>query len=250
MERLRGDDNVAPDYEVLGVFRDGGAAQYVSVPADNVLPKPQNLGWEETAAFPLTFLTAWHMLGSRRADLRAGETVLVVGANSGVGSAAIQIARVKGARVIATAGSSEKAAQAVSLGADGVIDHYQHAGAIHKQVYELTEGRGVDVVVEHVGQAVFSQCLKALCRGGRLVTCGTTTGPLCDLDLQLMFAKHLTVLGSFMGSMSETLELLPLVVQGSLRPVVDKVYALEDAAEAHRRMERSDHFGKLILVPG
>jgi NADPH:quinone reductase-like Zn-dependent oxidoreductase len=248
-ERLSGDDNIAPDYDIMGLFRDGGYAQYARVPGDNVFPKPANLGWEETAAFPLTFLTAWHMLGARRADAHAGETVLVIGGSSGVGVAAIQVAKAKGCHVIATVGNAEKAARARALGADETIDHYEHKGAIHKQVYALTDKRGVDVVVEHVGPAVFAQCLKALCKGGRLVTCGATSGPVCELDIQLLFAKHITVMGSFMGGMGEMLELLPLVESGALKPMVDTVLPLEDAAKGHERMAKSKHFGKIVLTP-
>ncbi|MCH7472484.1 zinc-binding dehydrogenase [bacterium] len=247
IERLRGDDNIAPDYTILGFIPDGGYAEYVRVPADNVISKPENLSWEEAAAFPLTFLTAWHMLGPRRACLRAGETVLIIGANSGVGTAAIQVAKVMGARVIATVGSAEKAAKARKLGADEVIDHYERKDEIHKAVYALTQGAGVDVVVEHVGPAVFTQCVKALKRGGRLVTCGATSGPKVELDLRMLFAKHLTIYGSYMGSMSETLELLPLIERGILKPVVDKVFPLEQAADAHQRLEGSEHFGKIVL---
>lgn len=249
VERARGDDNVAPDYRVLGHQVDGGYAQYVRVPADNVLPKPERLSFAEAAAFPLTFLTAWHMLGRRRAGLRSGETALVIGGSSGVGTAAIQVAKARGARVIATAGSAEKCARALALGADDAIDHHERAGEIHKAVYALTGGVGVDVVVEHVGPAVFEQCVKALRRGGRLVTCGATTGPKAELDLRMLYAKHLTLYGSYMGSMSESYELLPLVASGALRPVVDSVLPLKDAAEAHRRMEASEHFGKIVLVP-
>ena len=248
LERLRGDDNIAPDYDIYGLFADGGYAQYVRVRADNVFPKPANLGWEETAAFPLTFLTAWHMLGPRRANLRSGETVLVMAGSSGVGAAAIQLAKGRGCHVIATVGSAEKGALAQGIGADETIDHYEHEGQIHKQVYPLTGGRGVDVVVEHVGAKVLGQCLKALRKGGRLVTCGATTGPRVELDLQLLFAKHLTIYGSFMGSMSETLELLPLIERGEVRPVVDSVMPLAEATAAHQRMAQSEHFGKIVLT--
>ncbi len=246
-ERMRGDDNIAADYDILGLFVPGGYAEYVCVPAFNVFPKPDCLSWEETAAFPLVSLTAWHMLGGRRANLRSGESVLVMGGNSGVGTAAIQIAKTSGCRVIATAGNAEKAARCRALGADEVIDHYAHAGQIHKRVYELTNGHGVDVVLEHVGPAVFSQCLKSLKRGGRLVTCGATTGPVTELDLNQVFAKHLTIMGSFMGSISEIIEVLPLVKRGQLRPVVDRVFPLAEAAEAHRYLASGQHFGKVVL---
>jgi NADPH:quinone reductase-like Zn-dependent oxidoreductase len=246
-ERLRGDDNIAADYDILGRFCPGGYAEYVRVPAFNVFPKPDNLSWEETAAFPLTFLTAWHMLGSRRANLRCGESILIMGGNSGVGSAAIQMAKARSCRVYATASGAERMERCRELGADAVIDHYEHAGQIHKKMFELTNGHGVDVVLEHVGQEVFSQCLKSLRRGGRLVTCGATTGPLAELDLNLVFAKHLTIMGSFMGSMSEIVELLPLIRRNQVRPVVDSVFPLADAAEAHRRLECGEHFGKVVL---
>lgn len=250
LERTRGDDNIAADYGIVGLFTDGGYAQYITVPAFNLLPKPARLSWEEAAAFPLTFLTAWHMLGRRRAALQPGESVLVIGANSGVGAAAIQVARARGAGLIlATAGGAQNAVRACELGAEHVIDHYEHAGSIHKQVYALTDGAGVDVVVEHVGPAVFGQCIKALKRGGRLVTCGATTGSTTELDLQMLFAKHLTLYGSFMGSMSESFELLPLVESGVLRPVVDRILTLSEAAEAHRLLEAGGHFGKIVLVP-
>lgn len=250
LERTRGDDNIAADYGIVGLFTDGGYAEYVSVPAFNILPRPQNLSWEESAAFPLTFLTAWHMLGSRRACLQPGETVLVMGANSGVGVAAIQVAKARGAgMVIATAGGPENRKRALELGADEVVDHYEHEGEIHRQVYGLTDGKGVDVVVEHVGAAVFAQCIKSLRRGGRLVTCGATTGGRAELDIQMLFAKHLTVYGSFMGSMSESFELLPLVEDGRLRPVVDRVLPLDQASHAHGLLEQGGHFGKIVLVP-
>ena len=169
---------------------------------------------------------------------------------SGVGTAAIQVAKARGAGlVIATAGGAANARRALELGADEVIDHYEHEGTIHKQVYAITGGQGVDVVVEHVGAAVFAQCVKALKRGGRLVTCGTTTGGRAELDVQMLFAKHLTLYGSFMGSMSESYELLPLVEDGRLRPVVDRVLPLSDAVQAHVLLEQGGHFGKIVLVP-
>lgn len=247
LERLRGDDNMAADYDILGLFSDGGYAQYVKVKADCVFPKPTNISFTEAAAMPLTFLTAWHMLGPKRANLQQGETVLVIGGNSGVGSAAIQIARERGCRVIATVGNAQNAKKAQELGADDTLDHYEHAGNIHKQVFELTGGHGVHVVVEHVGKAVFDQCLKALKKGGRLVTCGATTGPKAEVNLNLVFAKHLTIMGSFMGGMHETLEYLPLVRRGQLKPVVDRVFPLAEAAEAHRYLEDGNHFGKVVL---
>jgi NADPH:quinone reductase-like Zn-dependent oxidoreductase len=246
-ERLRGDDNIAADYDILGRFTPGGYAEYLRVPAFNVFPKPANLTWEETASFPLTFLSAWHMLGTRRANLRCGESVLIIGGNSGIGTAAIQMARARNCRIYTTASSEEKAQRCRELGADEVIDHYQNAGEIHKRVFELTNGHGVDVAVEHVGGEVFAQCIKSLRRGGRLVTCGATAGHISEIDIDLIFAKHLTIMGSFMGSMGEIIEVLPLIRRGQARPVVDRVFPLAEAAEAHRYLANSQHFGKVVL---
>jgi NADPH:quinone reductase-like Zn-dependent oxidoreductase len=189
------------------------------------------------------------MLGPKRGDLRSGESVLIMGAGSGVGTAAIQFAAARGAHVITTVGGADKVAQAKALGAHEVIDHHEHSGEIHKRVYELTGGRGVDLVVEHVGAAVFSQCVKSLRRGGRLVTCGTTTGGQFEVDMQLVYAKHLTLLGSFMGSMGETAEYLPLLERGLVKPIVDRVYELRHAADAQTYMVNGGHFGKIVLVP-
>ncbi|HEY8486302.1 MAG TPA: zinc-binding dehydrogenase [Limnochordales bacterium] len=241
---LSGQDNLCPDYHILGSRLDGGYAQYVVVPAANLLPMPQRLDFAAAAAFPLTFLTAWHML-TRLAGVRPGETVLVWGAGSGVGTAAVQIARLLGARVFATVGSRDKLEQARSLGAEVVLNH--HEQAVDEEVRRLTGRRGVDVVVEHVGQATWEKSLRSLTHGGRLVTCGATTGAEGLTDIRLVFARQLRILGSYMGSKGELWELLPFVESGALRPVVDRVLPLEQAAQAHRIMEERRFFGKLVL---
>ena len=241
-----GDDNLCRSYDVIGRQRNGGYAERVAVPAVNCLPYPDNLAWIEAAAVPLVFLTAWHMLVGR-ARLRAGEDVLVIGAGSGVGSAAVQIARMLGARVIASAGDAAKLARARELGAHETIDHARED--LGKRARELTGKKGVEVVFEHVGGRIFEQGVAALARNGRLVTCGATIGKDASLDLNALFGKHLTLMGSWMGRRSELVEVLEFVRDGRLKPVVDSVMPLAEAAAAHRRIEAREHFGKVVLVP-
>jgi NADPH:quinone reductase-like Zn-dependent oxidoreductase len=241
-----GDDQLCRDYDVLGRRRNGGYAAKVSVPAVNCLPYPENLEWQEAAALPLVFLTAWHMLVGR-ARLKPGEDVLVIGASSGVGSAAIQIARLLGARVIATAGSAAKLERARALGAHEAINHT--GGDFAAEVRALTGKKGVEVVFEHVGGPVFERAVGTLARGGRLVTCGATLGGKVSLDLNLLFGRHLALLGSWMGRRSELVEVLTFVRDGRLKPVVDSVMPLAEARRAHERIEARQHFGKVVLVP-
>jgi NADPH:quinone reductase-like Zn-dependent oxidoreductase len=242
---LDGDDNLCRHYDILGHGPDGGYAEFVVAPARNAHPIPEGLDFAQAAAIPLTFLTAWHML-STRARLKAGEHVLVLAAGSGVGAAAIQIARLLGARVIATASSDAKLEKARGLGAHEVIN-YEADPEFHKRVRQLTSGQGVEVVVEHVGASTWQRSTSSLARNGRLVTCGATTGYDVSLDLRHLFFKQLSLLGSFMGRHSELVELLPFFADGRLRSVVDRVLALEQAAEAHRIMEDRAQFGKLVL---
>jgi NADPH:quinone reductase-like Zn-dependent oxidoreductase len=241
---LSGEDNLCAKYDLLGSRRDGGYAGYIAVPEANLIPLPSHVGFVDAAAFPLTFLTAWQMLVTR-ARLRAGETVLVLAAGSGVGQAAIQLARLWGARVIATAGSDDKLARALDLGADDVIHHYRQD--IVSEVKRLTDRRGVDVVVEHVGQATWEKSVRSLARGGRLVTCGATTGPAGAIDLRVLFARRISLLGSFMGSKGELLRVAALFFAGRLAPVVDMAMPLDAAPEAHRRLEAGSQFGKIVL---
>ena len=243
---LAGDDNLCRQYDVIGRRRNGGYAERVAVPAVNCLPYPENLAWEQAAAVPLVFLTAWHMLIGR-ARLAPGEDVLVIGAGSGVGSAAVQIARLIGARVIATAGGPAKLERARALGAEGLIDHSRED--IAARARELTGKKGVEVVFEHVGGRVFEQGVAALARNGRLVTCGATLGGEVKLDVNVLFGKHLTLLGSWMGRRAELVEALKFVRDGRLKPVVDRVMPLGDAREAHRLIEAREHFGKVVLLP-
>jgi NADPH:quinone reductase-like Zn-dependent oxidoreductase len=239
-----GRDNECRNYTIFGYGRDGGCAEYVLAPEVNLLPMPAGSSFEEAAAVPLVFVTAWHMLVAR-ARLQPGEEVLVLGAGSGVGSAAIQIAKLTGARVIATAGSRAKLDKARELGADEVIDHAQQK--ISDEVRRLTGKRGVDVVFEHVGTATWEQSILSLATGGRLVTCGATTGFAAQLDLRYLFTRQLSLLGSYMGSRAELYTVLRLVGEKRLRPVIDRVFPLDQAVQAHQRLEQRDQFGKIVL---
>lgn len=243
---LSGRDNMCRSYKIIGYLTDGGYAELVSVPEVNIIPKPEWLKPEEAAAVPLVFMTAWHMLVTRAA-VSPGEYVLILGAGSGVGSAAIQIAKLLGAHVIATAGSQEKLRLARVLGADDVINHNEQD--ITAEARRITEKRGVDIVFEHVGSATWEKSVKALAVGGRLVTCGATTGYMGQTDIRYVYSRQLSILGSYMASKAELLKVIELVRQRRLKPVVDKVYPLAEAARAQERMEKREHFGKIVLRP-
>jgi NADPH:quinone reductase-like Zn-dependent oxidoreductase len=240
---IAGQDNFCKDYTLFGSGVQGGYAEFVKSPAVNAIPIPGKLSFEQAAAIPLVFLTAWHMLLTR-AQLRPAEEVFVVGASSGVGSAAIQIAKAVGARVIAGSSSDGKFTRAKELGADEVVSS---RGEFAREVKRLTGGRGVDVVFEHVGQATWAQSVYSLARGGRLVTCGATTGQEGSLNIGYLFARNLSILGSFMGAKSELFAVLELFKRGLLKPVIDCVLPLDQAAEAHRRLENHEQFGKIVL---
>jgi NADPH:quinone reductase-like Zn-dependent oxidoreductase len=241
---LAGDDNLCKSYRIFGEMVDGGCAEYVKAPAVNCVPIPEGLSFEAAAAFPLVSLTAWHMLISR-ARLKPGESVLVLAAGSGVGSAAIQIAKASGAWVIATAGSEAKLAKARELGADETINHSTQK--IATEVKRLTGRRGVDVVFEHVGEATWNESIRSLVSGGRLVTCGATTGFSGAIDIRYLFFRQISLLGSFMGSKADLLAAVEFLKRGLLKPVIDVVMPLEKCAEAHRRLENSEQFGKIVL---
>jgi NADPH:quinone reductase-like Zn-dependent oxidoreductase len=243
---LAGNDNYCRKYTIFGYGVDGGDTELMAVPEYSVIPIPDDLGFEEAAAAPLVFLTAWHMLMTR-ARLQPGEDVLVLAASSGVGQAAIQIAKMFQCRVIATAGGEAKLAKARELGADHVIDHY--AQDIAAEVKKITAKRGVDVVFEHVGVATWPKSLESLSTAGRLVTCGATTGYDAKIDLRFLFAKQWSLLGSFMGTMGELHQVLKFVFRKQLRPVIDRVYPLSEIRAAHERLENKEQFGKIILKP-
>lgn len=245
-ECAAGRDNLCSEYCLYGCQLDGGFAQYAAVRADNVLPKPAQIDWPEAASASLVFLTAWHMLVGR-ADLRPGETCLVMAAGSGVGIAAIQIAALLGARVIAAAGSDEKLEKAKALGADSVVNYTDPEWP--RRVRQLTGKRGVDVVAEHAGEDYFAGCVGALAKNGRLVTCGATSGPMANFDIRLLFAKHLTLYGSYMSSKAEWHEVWKFLATGKLKPVVDRTFPLTEARAAFERMQKREQFGKLVLIP-
>ena len=242
---VSGRDNLCRDYSNLGFMTDGGCAEYVRCPEVNCMPYPENLDWVHAAAVPLVFQTAWHMLVSR-AQLQPGESVLILAAGSGVGSAAIQIAKFFGARVIATAGSDEKLEKAKQIGADEAIHH--GIMPIAKEVRRLTNNHGVDVVFEHVGTATWDESVKSLAPAGRLVTCGATTGYDAKIDLRFLFTRQLSIMGSYMGNKSELRTVLKLVAQGRLAPIVDKVWPLHDCIAAHNYLEKGKQFGKVVLT--
>ena len=239
-----GRDNQCVEYDVLGLRSDGGYAELVSVPIENLIALPDHVDVVAAAAFPLTFLTAWHMLITR-AGLREGDVVLVLAGASGVGQAAIQLARHFGARVLATSAPS-KAERTRALGAEDVLDHY--SGDYAKEVKRLTGGRGADIVVEHVGEATWDRSVRALATGGRLVTCGATTGHAASLDLRHLFARQLSLLGSYMGRFAELREAAALFFSGQLNPIIDKTFPLREAASAQIRLEHKQQFGKVVLT--
>jgi len=216
------------------------------VPAVNCFPIPRGLTFHQAASIPLVFLTSWHML-VERAKIKQGETVLVVGGGSGVGSAAIQVAKMFHCRIIATVGDEDKADLAKQLGADEVILHHQQS--IAEEVKRITDKRGVDVVFEHVGPAVFGECLAAMATNGRLVTCGATTGPIVEVDIPRLFMKHQTIYGSVMGAKHELAQMLPFFAKGILKPVIDNVFPLDEAQIAHELIESRKQFGKVVLDP-
>lgn len=241
---LSGWTSLCDHFTIMGFRRNGGYAEYAVVGAKSAIPVSNRYSFEAWAAAPLVFLTAYHMLVTR-AGLKKGETVLIHAAGSGIGSAAIQLARHLGAKVITTAGTDEKLEKAKRLGAQGLIN-YQKADFVD-EVKRLTKGEGVDVVFEHIGPATWKGSLASLAKGGRLVTCGATSGPKAEMDLRFLFMKQLSILGSYMGGDGELRRVIRLLLQGKLKPVVDSVFPLEEAHKAHQKMESRDLFGKIVL---
>lgn len=244
-ECLSGRENYCARYSIGGEHGNGVQAEFVALDRRRLIPIPAKLSFEEAAAIPLVFMTAWEMLVNKAA-LQPGETVLVWGASSGVGSAAVQIAKAWGARVITTAGNADKAAKAKQLlGADHVIEY--HSQDVLKEIRALTDGRGVDVVVDHVGVATWEKSLRALAKGGRLVFCGATTGPNVSFDLRFVFFKQQSIIGSTMGDRGDLIKVVDWVDQGKLHGVVDRVFERDDIRLAHDYLESGKQFGKVIV---
>jgi NADPH2:quinone reductase len=244
-----GQESLCSTYGILGEHTGGGYREFMAIDAHKVIPIPSKskLSFEEAAAVPLTFMTAWRMLMTR-ARLRAGEDVLIIGIGGGVAVAALQIAKTVGARVFVTSSSDAKLEKARNLGADFLINHVESPD-YHKEIWKLTGKRGVDVIVDSVGEVTWARSLRSLGKGGRLVTCGATSGPNAVTNVNLLFWKQLEILGSTMASRSELDAVLQLVWDGRLKPVVDRVLPLSSAKEAHEILERGEQFGKIVLTP-
>jgi NADPH:quinone reductase-like Zn-dependent oxidoreductase len=242
---LRGEDSLCIEFKILGEHLPGTYAEQVAVPARNALKIPTDLGFEAAAAAPLVFGTAWRMLVSR-AEVRPGEDVLILGAGSGLSTAALQIAKLAGCTVFVTSSSDEKLQKAKALGADVLVNYKSTPWS--KAVWELTGRRGVDVIVDHVGEATFKDSVRSLRKGGRMVVPGATTGPMIELDARYLFWRQLSILGSTMASRREFDEVMKLVFMGRLKPVVDRVFPLEQARMAHEYLDRGEQFGKVVLA--
>jgi len=243
---LTGRDNLCASYGMLGENRDGGCAEFVCIPAVNAIPIPGKLTFNEAAAIPLCFQTAWHMLATR-AQVRPGEDVVVHAAGSGVSTAGIQIAKLLGARVIATAGSDTKLKKAREIGADETINYRKLDFFV--ELKRLTHKIGVDVIFDHIGADTWQANIKSLKPGGRLVICGVTSGYEVATDLRYLFYRRLSLLGSTMGTKGELLQIMNLVERGMLRPVIDSTYPLKEIEAAHARMESRKAFGKIVVNP-
>jgi NADPH:quinone reductase-like Zn-dependent oxidoreductase len=245
-ECQNGREHYCARYGILGENRDGVMADYVTLGEQHLIRKPANISFEEGASIPLVYLTAWEMVVNKGA-IKPWNTVLVWGASSGVGSAAVQIAKAYGARVITTAGTT-KLERARTLGADVVLDHYQQD--IAKEIKQLTSGRGCDLIIEHTGVKTWAASMRSLAKGGRLVLCGSTRGPEVSIDLRFLFARQQTIMGSTMASRGDMVPILKMVEAGKLRAVVDRVFPFDEIAQAHEYLEAGKHFGKVVLKIG
>ncbi len=243
---LSGNDNMCVSYDIMGLRSNGGYAEFAKAPCVNIIPLPKGLDFDGAAAVPLVFLTAWHMLITK-ACLLPGEDVLILGAGSGIGTAAIQIAKLCGARVIAAAGTDEKCEKAKRLGADEVINY--KVLDFEREVKKLTQSKGVEVVFEHIGPDTWDKSIRSLSKRGRLVICGATSGPKVEIDLRYFFTRQLSIFGSYMGTKAELIDLLKSFEQKRLKPVIDRKFPLKEAKDAHQFMMDRKQFGKLVLNP-
>jgi len=243
----RGEHSVSPGYVIIGEHLPGTHAEYAAVPAKNLYPLPENLSFENAAAAGLVFLAAWRML-VRRAGIEAGQSVLVIGAGGGVNSAAVQIAKHLGCTVYATTSAEAKMKRAVELGADEAVNYRENPDWA-KTIYKMTGKRGVDIVVDNVGQATLPDSMRVVARGGKIVIVGNTSGYDARLDTRYIFGKQIQIIGSTMGNHEDYLRVMELVSAGKLRPVIDRILPLEQGVEAVRLMERGEKFGKIVLTP-
>ncbi|MDN3514089.1 MAG: zinc-binding dehydrogenase [Candidatus Brocadia sp.] len=241
---ITNNDSMCNSFKIMGFQMQGGYAEFARAHVDNIIPISNKYSFEEWAAVPLVFLTAWHMLITR-GQLKPGENVLIHAAGSGIGSAAIQIARLAGANVITTARGKEKLEKAKQLGADQVIDYSKENYA--ERVKEITNNKGVDIIFEHIGPDTWEKNLQCLAKGGRMVVCGATSGPQVAVELRLLYMKQYTIMGCYMGSKKELLDVLSLVELGKLRPVIDSTFPLKDASAAQQKMLNRENFGKIVL---
>jgi NADPH:quinone reductase-like Zn-dependent oxidoreductase len=243
---VKGEHSLCVSYGILGEHTHGGLAELVKVDGQKVLKLPEPISYEDAAAFILVNMTAWRMLVTQ-ARLRAGEDLLIIGVGGGVSSTAVQIGKLCGARVIVTSSSDEKLARAKALGADEGVNHAKEDWA--RAVSQKTGRRGVDVVLENVGAATWAGSIRSLAKGGRLVTCGGTSGPICETDVRLVFWKQISIIGSTMASNSEFQEVMAQLFRGRLRAIVDSVTPLRDGVAAQQKLAEGKQFGKLVLVP-
>ena len=243
---ISGYENLCDTQQLLGFQTDGGYAELVKAPAINAIPIADTLSYHNASALPIAYLTAWHMLITR-ARLGAGEDVLILGAGGSVGSAGLQIAKLVGARIFATASTNEKLERAKEHGADFTINYADVD--FSDAILEETNGRGVDVVLEHVGAATWEKSISSLAKNGRLVSCGVTTGNIGEINIRKMYQKQLTLMGSALGTTSELRTLVRLAERGKLVPIIDRTFPLEQAAKAHELLESRKNFGKVCLIP-
>lgn len=243
---VRGQENYCNKWGIIGENQNGTNCEYIALPESSVRLKPNHLSFEQAAAFPLTAQTAYGML-IRRAKIETGETIFIWGASSGVGTMAIQIAKAKGCLVIATAGNKEKIAHAEAIGADLVLNHYKDD--IISAINDYTDRSGVDVVIEHVGEATWQTSTRILGKGGRLVTCGATTGPKATIDIRYLFSKQISVFGSTMGDVAAFDDCVRLVEDKKIVPIVDRSFELSQIQDAHNHLENGNQIGKVIIIP-
>ncbi len=241
---ITNNDSMCNSFKIMGFQVQGGYAEFARAHVDNIIPVSNKLSFEEWASIPLVFLTAWHMLITR-GQLKPGENVLIHAAGSGIGSAAVQIARLAGAHVIATGRGTEKLEKAKQLGADEVIDYSKENYA--EKVRFITNNKGVDLIFEHIGPDTWEKNLQCLAKGGRMVVCGATSGPTTTIDIRFLFMKQHMIIGCYMGSKKELLDVLNLVELGKLKPVIDSIFPLEEASAAQQKMLQRENFGKIVL---